>query len=290
MNECRLPWAKFYYSDWRSDPSLRLCSIGARGFWMEMLSIMHEADPLGSLVNNGKQITTRQLASLSGCSAGEAEEFIRELEEAGVFSRDPDGTIFSRRMRRDDKKMATDRANGKGGGNPSLAKGVNPPVNPADKGEDKAQMPEARGYIPEADLAPPNLTNDPKPESVSVSKKTDAIAPKVENIEFQLNGNCYGHLDGKPEAKSKGPQPYPDEFELLWDTIERNPNASKSEAFREWKRLGARDKFDALDGAMAFNRWLESERIKRPRDPPPILHLNRFIKQRRWESLLESTT
>ena len=127
------PWMKFYPTDWRADPSLRMCSLAARGLWMEMLCIMHEASPYGTLRVNGRPVTDRQLSSLAG---GDVEGLLAELEDAGVFSREEDGTIFSRRMQRDAEKAAKDKANGKGGGNPSLKRGVNPP--------DKAQKPEAR--------------------------------------------------------------------------------------------------------------------------------------------------
>lgn len=134
------PWMKFYPSDWRSDPVLRLCSMAARGLWVEMLCIMHEAVPYGSLLVNGKRIDKRQLASLVGMSEKECAALLMELEIGGVFSRDDDGTVFSRRMRRDAEKAARDKANGKKGGNPKVMAGVNPPV----KGEDKAHIPEAR--------------------------------------------------------------------------------------------------------------------------------------------------
>ncbi len=127
------PWLKFYPTDWRADPALRMCSLAARGLWMEMLCIMHEAEPYGSLRVNGRPVTERQLSALAG---GEVGDLLCELEDAGVFSRDDDGTVYSRRMQRDAEKAARDKANGKGGGNPSLKRGVNPP--------DKAQKPEAR--------------------------------------------------------------------------------------------------------------------------------------------------
>ncbi len=141
-----IPWMKFYPSDWRSDPALHVCSIAARGLWMEMLCVMHEASPRGSLLINGRQVTERQLAALAGIADNEARRLLSELEEAGVLSRDADGTIYSRRIRRDDEKAENDRANGRKGGNPTLATrvnrgvkgGVNPPVN----GEDKAQKPD----------------------------------------------------------------------------------------------------------------------------------------------------
>lgn len=138
----KLPWMKFYPADWRADPALRMCSLAARGLWMEMLSIMHEADPRGSLLINGKTIGTKQLASLCGATHRETIALSKELETAGVFSRAEDGTIFSRRMKRDDEKASRDKANGKAGGNPRLNARVNP--------LDKAQSPKARSQNPDA--------------------------------------------------------------------------------------------------------------------------------------------
>lgn len=142
------PWLKFYPSDWRSDPALRMCSIAARGLWMEMLCVMHENG--GDLAINAKGLTPRQLANLAGCGVDEVDTLLSELEDAGVFSRRADGTIYSRRMIRDAEKAETDKANGSKGGNPRLRKGV----NPSDNVEDKAQKPEARSQIPES--TPPN--------------------------------------------------------------------------------------------------------------------------------------
>jgi hypothetical protein len=134
------PWMKFYPADWRSDPALRSCTIGARGLWIEMMAIMHEAEPYGSLLVKGKRVDKKQLAALAGVPERECTVLLLELEGMGVFERDIDGMIYSRRMRRDHAKAIKDKANGKGGGNPRLKNGVNPP----DKGEDKAQKPEAR--------------------------------------------------------------------------------------------------------------------------------------------------
>ena len=54
------PWMKFYPSDWRADPALRMCSLGARGLWAEMMCIMHEAEPYGCLLVNGQAIGEKQ--------------------------------------------------------------------------------------------------------------------------------------------------------------------------------------------------------------------------------------
>ncbi len=153
------PWFKFYPSDWRADPALRMCSLGARGLWMELLCVMHEAAPRGFLLINGRTLTAVQMAGLVGCGVEDANSYLGELTEAGVLSRDEIGLIYSRRMRADTERAAKDRANGGKGGNPFLKAGVNPPDNPPDNGRDKAQKPEARQY--------------------SVSKDTGVAAPEL---------------------------------------------------------------------------------------------------------------
>jgi hypothetical protein len=137
------PWMKFYPSDWRADPALRMCSLGARGLWAEMMCIMHEAEPYGHLLVNGRVMTVKEIASLTGGSTREVDRLLAELDRSGVFSRTERGVIYSRRMKRDQEKAERDKANGGRGGNPKITTGVNPPVNPSDNGEDKAQKPEA---------------------------------------------------------------------------------------------------------------------------------------------------
>jgi hypothetical protein len=142
------PWMKFYPSDWRADPALRMCSLGARGLWAELMCIMHEAEPYGFLLVNGLPMNEKQIASLAGAPLRETVNYIAELESCGVFSRSPAGVIYSRRMKRDQEKAEKDKANGKGGGNPNIKLrdnvGVNPKVNVVVKPGDKAQIPDTR--------------------------------------------------------------------------------------------------------------------------------------------------
>lgn len=147
------PWLKFYPSDWRADPALRMCSLAARGLWMEMLCLMHEAEPRGSLLVNGKTISEKQLASLVGCPSRETVALISELEEAGVFSRAPDGTIFSRRIRRDAEKAAQDRESGMKGGAPNVR----------------------RGSIPKADRVRPYRKSDSPEKTARIFAKTSGL-------------------------------------------------------------------------------------------------------------------
>jgi len=142
------PWMKFYPADWRADAALRTCSPAARGMWIEMLCIMHDASPRGVLAINGRPVTDAQLSVLSGIPARDIVRLTDELEGAGVFSRAADGAIYSRRIMRDEDRASRDKANGTRGGNPRLKAGVNPPDNPphnrSDNRGDKAQKLEAR--------------------------------------------------------------------------------------------------------------------------------------------------
>lgn len=156
------PWFKFYPQDWRGDAKLRMCSIGARGLWAEMLCVMHESEPYGYLLVGGKKVVARQMASLAGISQGECMKYLLELASAGVYSEDENKVIFSRRMVRDKAKAEQAKTWGKGGGNPDLKGKHKDGVNPPDKAQDKPQIPDARNQIPES--------NSKKGESDSPSK------------------------------------------------------------------------------------------------------------------------
>lgn len=142
----RNPWLKFYPLDWRGDPKLRMCSMAARGLWIEILALMHEASPYGHLLISGKSPTDAQVAVLAGAPSDQVTGLLGELEAAGVFSRTKDGVIYSRRMIRDEKRSAISRNNGGKGGNPSLSKQteITNQDNPRDNRKDKPQKPEAR--------------------------------------------------------------------------------------------------------------------------------------------------
>ena len=116
------PGLFFYRDSWDSEPSLAVCSEGAQYLWFKMLLLMNESDPRGYLLLNGKSPTPKQVAALTRTDPEHVEARLGELEEAGAFSRDRHGVIYSRRMLREEKKARIARENGKKGGNPSLRK------------------------------------------------------------------------------------------------------------------------------------------------------------------------
>jgi hypothetical protein len=122
----RRPAFQFYGGDWMHDPGVRACSLAARGLWIDMISIMSQIeDPYGHLVFSAAKDTAKDahkdiltpilppvLARMVGASQMEVEQCLAELESFGVFSRTPEGVIFSRRMVRDEKVRESRAAGG----------------------------------------------------------------------------------------------------------------------------------------------------------------------------------
>lgn len=117
-----LPFLKFYPSDWLGEERLKLCSLAARGLWIEMLCLMHKAEPRGELRVEGVPLQTEELAAVVGKPVEEIATALAELERWKVFSRRKSRVIYSRRMDRDENRARKNRENGKKGGNPSLRK------------------------------------------------------------------------------------------------------------------------------------------------------------------------
>lgn len=159
------PSMQFYPGDWQRDAALRSCSVGARGLWIEMICVMHQAEPYGYLVVNGKPIAPDTLARMVGCTPAECRKWLAELEEMGVLSRDGDA-IFSRRMVKDEHNRKVRADGGKLGGNPKLMDGskVNHKVNhtPNHTVNDDANHAPTIGLTPSSSSSS-SLKTPPKP-------------------------------------------------------------------------------------------------------------------------------
>ena len=91
------PSFQFYPGDWMRSTDLRCCSVGARGLWIDMICLMHEGKPYGHLKVGDKVILPSNLASITGATLSDVDEWLSELMETGVCSTDENGCIFSRR-------------------------------------------------------------------------------------------------------------------------------------------------------------------------------------------------
>lgn len=150
------PAFQFYPGDWLRDTALRSCSVSARGLWIEMLCLMHEGEPYGHLKVGQKVILPANLARMVGEPLEVVEGWLHELSEAGVYSIDDSGCIYSRRMVRDEEIRTKRAAGGHLGGNPSLKK----PKKDAGEVGEKVNL-------------PPNLEPTPASSSASASSNTE---------------------------------------------------------------------------------------------------------------------
>jgi hypothetical protein len=114
------PSFQFYPSDWLRDTALRSCSTEARGLWIDMICYMHEGKPYGYLKVNNKVILAENLSRMVGLTLENVKDCLYELHEAGVYEIDSDGSIYSKRMIRDEYLRNIRAEGGKLGGNPKL--------------------------------------------------------------------------------------------------------------------------------------------------------------------------
>ena len=109
-----LPWGKFFWKDWLTDPALSICSLAAQGLWMRMLCIMSMSNPPGHLTlppTRRNETEAKQVARMCHSDARQVRPLIDELETRGVFDRDNAGNIVSRRMIRDAELSDKGRSN-----------------------------------------------------------------------------------------------------------------------------------------------------------------------------------
>ncbi len=76
---------------------------------MDMLCIMHQAEPEGYLLLNGETVTPDKLAVYSGCNADVTSDCMDELVLHGVASVTDQGIFYCRRMVRDAEKRGGTR-------------------------------------------------------------------------------------------------------------------------------------------------------------------------------------
>lgn len=97
-----------------------MLNLQERGFWLQCLMLMHEADERGKLTVNGRPMPMDGLAMIMGIRTKEVEKIVEKLVAHGVASMDETGVLYSRRMVRDEGLRKVRAEGGKLGGNPAL--------------------------------------------------------------------------------------------------------------------------------------------------------------------------
>lgn len=161
------PASQFYWGDHLRDPAVRSVSLAARGLWVDVMCLMHEGDPYGHLRTGKRDTTVEILARMVGSPVGTVRKLLAELEDAGVFSRNDDGVIFSRRMVRDERLRNVRAAGG--------ALSLKNPNVPRKKDRSSATSKDRLEDTLRRD-AHPSIDLSPASASASASSSTSAFA------------------------------------------------------------------------------------------------------------------
>ena len=176
------PSMQFYPADWMTDPAVRLCSVAARGLWIDLLCLMFRSPSRGKLTKaNGSKYEARDIAKLVGESEANVKQMLDELVDNAACSVDDDGTVYNRRMVRDTEaraKLSEVRAEAgrRGGRSRPQAKGK---ANKASKAQAKPQAKQAASSSTststslEALDARAHEGNLPAPTELALIKPTD---------------------------------------------------------------------------------------------------------------------
>ena len=135
------PSYQWYPGDARRDTALASLPLIVRGFWRELLDLMHDGEPYGYLTAGGLPLEPDDLARIVGEKASDVGLWLEMLERRNVFSRNDKGVIFSRRQVRDeevrlhraiggDNAPQPNKGGGKGGGKGIKSAPLDPPFDP----------------------------------------------------------------------------------------------------------------------------------------------------------------
>lgn len=242
------PAFQFYPADWRKDAALQSCSLPARGLWHEMLCLMHECEPYGHMAVNGKPMKPAQIARLVGITEKEYQKLLQELMDSGVPSIAEDGSIFSRRMVRDEHIRNVRAEAGKKGGNPNL---VGNKVKQKDN-----QTSNQDGNL---DLTPSSSSSSSlKTTTPNPADAGPAAKPKTPAIALQT------FLDA---CKAKGERPLRD-YQPLWDYAKGVGLDADfvalawAEFCRRFRPGGAKEARRQKDWRLTFRNYVENNYFK----------------------------
>lgn len=104
----RLPWEKWFWSDWLGDHALTGCAPATRGIWADWLGVMHESNSGGVLTGD-----VAQLARWGRCTPKEAAAALADLkahDAARVTGRVTGNVTVENRRRRRAAKSAKSNA------------------------------------------------------------------------------------------------------------------------------------------------------------------------------------
>jgi CubicO group peptidase (beta-lactamase class C family) len=174
-----------------------------------MICYMHEGNPYGHLKVGDKVILPPNLARMVGETLEVVEGWLEELRHAGVYDIAEDGSIYSRRMIRDENLRQIRANGGKLGGNPKL------------KSRDKVNLEDNQKVVQEVKQ---------KPTPSSSSSSSSSSSKNIYTSAFEEFWSIYPSKTGKGEAYKNWKRVNPDK--QLTETI-----LASVDAYKDSKRV-----------------------------------------------------
>ena len=200
------PSIQWYPADWLEEPGLKLCSLAAKGLWMDLLCYMFKMENRGFLCINGLNLGSKEVAELVGKPEAEVKQALSELDRYGVSETTDEGCIYSRRMVSDEKQRQSKVEAGRRGGR------VSRPLSKTQaKGGSSSPTPSSS-----SSSSTPISTPSPKRKSVH---KSDGRA----SLRFDKFWKAYPKKQAKISAKTTFLKLDPDNelLEKMLDAVER---------------------------------------------------------------------
>jgi hypothetical protein len=244
-------WIKLWRHSLWSDPALQVCSKSAQWFWIKLFTtVMEDATPYGHLLINGKPATLNQLAAIAGEPIEIVGQWLQELETNGVYSRTPEGVVYSRKMVTIARLSAIRGAAGHLGGNPVL-------LNQKDKQTESGLLIQkvnprgksTRGKNVRTPLPP--LEGGQEPAEKKPRRSLEQLA--AIDAHFERFWKHYPRGEDKQQAKDE------------WRKIKPDPDAAFTDRC-----------IAVLERQKRSDKWLEE-------NGKFIVYAVRWIKRRKWE-------
>lgn len=89
---------EFFPSDWMTDPGLRMCSLEARGLWIDIICLMELSEKKGFLLIGNQKINEEKLRKMFGISKKKIQLLMTELLDYNLMKISEDGTYFCKRI------------------------------------------------------------------------------------------------------------------------------------------------------------------------------------------------
>jgi hypothetical protein len=89
---------EFFPSDWMTDTGIRMCSLEARGLWIDLICLMQLSDKKGFLIIGNQKINEEKLRKMFGISKKKIQVLMTELLDYNLIKVSEDGTYFCKRI------------------------------------------------------------------------------------------------------------------------------------------------------------------------------------------------